>query len=531
MHYALATLLLLLLSVSVFVRRLAAARIPGYESLDAVLRPLCDQGVWWSATWVVAVSVLLLFAVPLGIGFWFTHPPAGRNVSDTPRFWTRASIVAGVLAFGACSLGWYGCDGTWAGLRTPLVAAKCVLGWKDDGVLASVWSRVLLTVGALTFLGIGALALTLPFAQPNSITGHRVVMTRAFSTALTWSLMLAALAIVETAAQTLLWQRELVSLSVSLSAVGAALVWLTRFVAKRMDEKSTMQLVKKFHGLCWLASLRSPCGWGLRCCSTCSSSGSSAAIKHRRYLARRPPLPFFWPSSLTCVVLFVFAWATGHFRGFLNLSTFQGLYSARLTRAYLGASNYKRCETARSPWRSVAEPAPEDTVMVDELYASPCAPVHYINVCVNQNVDPGAQLVQRDRKGKPLVIATDGFYLDGDPHPFPVSASKGKSELDSPLTVAEWIGVSGASFTTGLGRSTSLGGSLLLGFANVRLGRWWWTVAIGSPDETSMAARSVPRSLQNTGVSDGRDPRALSWNAAAVSVLVGRRTLREHSGI
>jgi hypothetical protein len=43
------------------------------------------------------------------------------------------------------------------------------------------------------------------------------------------------------------------------------------------------------------------------------------------------------------------------------------------------------------------------------------------------------------------------------------------------LSVGDWIGVSGAAFTTGLGRGTSVGLSLLLGLANVRLGRWWPT--------------------------------------------------------
>jgi hypothetical protein len=45
--------------------------------------------------------------------------------------------------------------------------------------------------------------------------------------------------------------------------------------------------------------------------------------------------------------------------------------------------------------------------------------------------------------------------------------------LNSHLTVGEWIGVSGAAFSTGMGREGGIGRSLLLGLANVRLGRWW----------------------------------------------------------
>jgi hypothetical protein len=72
------------------------------------------------------------------------------------------------------------------------------------------------------------------------------------------------------------------------------------------------------------------------------------------------------------------------------------------------------------------------------------------------------------------VVAPNGFYLDGEPHAFASTRSKrAAGDVTSSLTLGEWVGVSGAAFTTGLGRSTHLGMSLLLGFANVRLGRWW----------------------------------------------------------
>jgi len=41
------------------------------------------------------------------------------------------------------------------------------------------------------------------------------------------------------------------------------------------------------------------------------------------------------------------------------------------------------------------------------------------------------------------------------------------------LPLGRWVAVSGAAFTTGTGANTSLGLSLLLGLANVRLGYWW----------------------------------------------------------
>jgi hypothetical protein len=41
------------------------------------------------------------------------------------------------------------------------------------------------------------------------------------------------------------------------------------------------------------------------------------------------------------------------------------------------------------------------------------------------------------------------------------------------MSLGSWIGVSGAAFSTGLGARTSFGLSMLAGFGNVRLGRWW----------------------------------------------------------
>jgi hypothetical protein len=41
------------------------------------------------------------------------------------------------------------------------------------------------------------------------------------------------------------------------------------------------------------------------------------------------------------------------------------------------------------------------------------------------------------------------------------------------LSLRQWIGISGAAFTTGLGKGTSIAKSFLLGVANIRLGYWW----------------------------------------------------------
>lgn len=59
---------------------------------------------------------------------------------------------------------------------------------------------------------------------------------------------------------------------------------------------------------------------------------------------------------------------------------------------------------------------------------------------MNQTSDPAEQLVQRDRKGKPLAVWAHGFYLDGEAHAFRIGSDD--SEVAQPLSLGEWIGVS-----------------------------------------------------------------------------------------
>jgi hypothetical protein len=136
------------------------------------------------------------------------------------------------------------------------------------------------------------------------------------------------------------------------------------------------------------------------------------------------------------------------------------------------------------------------------------APVHLINVTLNLTVDPAEQLVQRDRKGKPLCIAPGPsvqqpgpapaadayarFTVDGYPY-FPETARAGGGELSQAHTVGDWVATSGAAISTGLGRATTLGTSLLLGLANLRLGVWWPSYpfdAVGRAGSAGHASRN-----------------------------------------
>jgi hypothetical protein len=187
---------------------------------------------------------------------------------------------------------------------------------------------------------------------------------------------------------------------------------------------------------------------------------------------------------------------------FVNRSSHHALYSSRLTRAYLGASNPPRWS------ESVTRVLPGDDSDLKRYWPPPpdkAAPIHLINVTVNETVSGRSQIEQKDRKGNNLALGPYGLSLGVEHHAViglgrmdPVGRAVVVHPRDEPggarqfrvfeyprradgaqvfrgevLSLGNWIGVSGAAFSTGLGARTSLGLSLLAGFGNVRLGRWW----------------------------------------------------------
>lgn len=170
---------------------------------------------------------------------------------------------------------------------------------------------------------------------------------------------------------------------------------------------------------------------------------------------------------------------TGSSTSFINLSSLHNLYSARLTRAYLGASNVDRLGEPRHAYKPITESHPRDDLPIS-VYSQlrSCAPLHLVNVTLNETRSREAsQLVERDRKGVPVVFGPEGVLLDpacgsarGD-HWYPWS-SLDEQGVES-LSVGQLCAISGAAASTGMGAKTSLGTALALTFANVRLGYWW----------------------------------------------------------
>ena len=168
--------------------------------------------------------------------------------------------------------------------------------------------------------------------------------------------------------------------------------------------------------------------------------------------------------------------------GFINLSSLHSLYAARLTRAYVGASNHDRLK--RDGAQDITGYQTKDVILAD-IYQQQCcaAPLHLMNVTLNETISAtGSQLLERDRKGVPMVIAPEGIWIDAAaaaPARTTKSAVPTCSWADfaaskaDPFSVGQITAISGAAASSAMGSRTTLGGALLFTYANIRLGYWW----------------------------------------------------------
>ncbi|MCU7647589.1 patatin-like phospholipase family protein [Pseudomonas piscis] len=416
----------------------------------------------------------LLFALPCAVAYWLVIPRGDLDQPprlDNAAYRSLLALVAGLWLAGGL--------------------ADSVAQWHGVGVLAL----------AAALVGSNALLITRQLVRnlannrdpgkdstcQNCVRNYRVQVTRALGRAMAAVALLVFLALLVSGAE-LLYGYLQAYRTLGAMALLVLVMWLVRRLVLLKDEKPLPGWMRKLPldvlaliaGGLLLALL---ClGWALLVQWVAHDGGRVAydAAAAWRLLGLS-----LLAALLVCV--------SGRFIGFLNTSSLQAFYSARLTRAYLGASNGRRFNgpaQQRRTYLSVAEPMSSDDLSLQQYYATPTAgPVHLINVTMNLTVDPAEQLVQRDRKGQPLCIApnwapaldgscapcdgpAEGYTLDGKPYRRDLQQAPA-SEIMLPLSLGGWIGVSGAAFSTGLGRATSLGMSLVLGLANVRLGIWW----------------------------------------------------------
>ena len=401
--------------------------------------------VWWSTLFVAALLPLLLWVLPTGIAYWTTSRRADGCSPPINRSMIGMTLAAGVLI----GLGWQGVPG--AG---PLRLA-C---WALAGI-------VLLGVAVHVVL-----ALFVPSARAQSVQ-----LTRWLSTGLVAAGALALLAVIETLGNTLyLWSVGGPAWLPGVpAALGAALAWLGRKIGASGSSSGLPGWLRRLPlttlggiaGLAVLLLIATLWAW---------------VVQWLAWQGRLPsPADMASDEHLRLLLIHALAWlllalGAGQFPAFINLSSLQSFYAARLTRTYLGASNGERFN-GDVRHLSAAEPLPGDGLRLEQLWDGGAlktwAPLHLVNVTVNKTVDPAEQLVQRDRKGQPMAVMPYGFAIDGQRHRF--RPPGGRVPLNPPMQLGDWVGTSGAAFSTGIGRETTLGMSLLMGAANVRLGVWW----------------------------------------------------------
>jgi hypothetical protein len=257
----------------------------------------------------------------------------------------------------------------------------------------------------------------------------------------------------------------------------------------------------------------------------------------------RPPRPressgsVFW--LVICFAISALASLIMRGRVFLNRSSMQALYSSRLIRAYLGASNESRYGAVAE---NISDVVKGDDIAQQEYWSAngsgrlkyeKGAPIHLVNVTINETVDGRSQIEQRDRRGLGMAVgpaaisaavnhhvifdstaSPNGQYNKVTIYPqIPAREGAANKEnhsifriFDYPddkyigdkLSLGRWVGISGAAISTGLGSRTSLGLSLLMGFFNVRLGYWWDSGITDDMRARKRPKENVRRSLLRT---------------------------------
>src|SRR5262249_13688853 len=156
------------------------------------------------------------------------------------------------------------------------------------------------------------------------------------------------------------------------------------------------------------------------------------------------------------------------------------LYGARLTRAYLGASNARRRHPANQNITRVLRGDQID--FADYAPHRAGGPLHIFNVTLNETVSGQSQVEQRDRRGMNLALGPAGVSVaarhhalwktdaagargtalvalprPASPERFMVFPPSDAPFAAEPLDVGQWVATSGAAVSTGLGWRTSVG--------------------------------------------------------------------------
>jgi hypothetical protein len=436
---------------------------------------------YWVSPLALVIPILLLCLISSGWAYWLTMSDVTYPKFRPPLLGTILIFIVGYgVAFESVVPSWPIRMEQWIAAFVALLALKALLDWMVAGLFEK----------RRTGDGVGA------HAAPG---GNREAMfqNRMRHSLSTWQgyvaqvlLLVIVIALMDSATFLFASFVAIDPKSLGLTPLVGMAVPAARWLVKRLaavprglvSAGGKPGMIARFGPLlAWLAALvfiiAALALWG--------------AIAHNLVwdLATFPPktAPTLQPSYhwflIGSAVFVLFASFT---QGFVNLSSLASFYAGRLSRAYLGAGNRSRIGMTGEA-KAVHQSDPHDDIGLWSYYhEQQGAPVHLINVTINETHGKGPATVQRDRHGLNMVISPDGMsYSEVAPSPAVLKAldsedmdaagapPHGKDNPGQSLPLSTWIGISGAAFTTGLGSATSLAKSVLAFLANVRLGYWW----------------------------------------------------------
>ena len=469
----------------------------GLEARLTCYLPLGESYLWWSPWLLLPALIFVVAVVPLGWVYWFrtdySNEAGTRNGSEL-RHRLSSKLKTALLWLGA-TLGLAVID---------TLGQTAYVIWEDPAFSLGGWLGTWL-VGLVT-VAAGARQIATCFPGKAGATRIRPSLN-----------VLAMIAAV------LLFT---VTLTV-LNAVSHGVAWGFKYPYHVPEKLVALSAPTD----ATTVALTQACAPGSSSC-TDSPKLNRLLCKDCTELGERN----FWTCVTAVVLLFlvVVSLLFGQNWPFLNNSTLLPLYTARLTRAYLGASNRHRIAPHCPAPVAVTQVHECDDMLIEDRWwprdkqdggqdtdpFTKGAPLHLVNVTINETLSGVSRVQQNDRKGVGMAVGPAGIsagirhhvvfqdqqckrdkpagkgkrrakvfpqkqLLDKSSNtfcrPFRMFAYKERYEGDEQevwytgrsLSLGQWTGISGAAFSTGLGSRTSLGLSLIAGFFNVRLGLWW----------------------------------------------------------
>jgi len=475
-HVVLATLVLTLFlaahGVRVLLRRAGAFPFPPAAA-----------GVLWSDWFALPALVFLFLSVPIGWAYWLGQ----QGASGAP--WYRRPVVGGWFVLAATS-------------------ALVLVSWTNPGLVPGTDVSFLASVAVISAVAV----LFSRTGDPPDDLARNNRLSRQLKGTLIAALGTLAFALLDTFGATLYaslaknrfdvvatfgaWKSAF-----SASGLGALALFGRKLATYLSEHAAGKRLSLPAAAMAWISSLAlvvalltgfSALSYGVASgFGTLSPSPGAGAV-----------YAWVFPLGIALTLLF------GRTLPFLNQSSLQALYGARLARAYLGASNPERW---KGRGENVTEPLSADGLSLDEYRPDLAGgPLHLVNVTLNETVSAKSQVEQRDRKGLAMSVGPLALSAGKRSHALrvpdtwrrfclrPLEASRSEYAIFTPpagdllfaesLPIETWISLSGAAFSTGLGSRTNFGLSLLCGVFNVRLG-YWWDSGI---DPAARAGRSTP---------------------------------------